>query len=88
MGIGHRIYKVEDPRVRHLRDAVLALVVLTQFAVLGAAALWSPLGWDGLCGGGAMAAPTSAGLCSMIVPSGSMSKRLAVSSSDRLENGA
>ncbi len=25
MGIGHRIYKVEDPRVRHLRDAVCTL---------------------------------------------------------------
>jgi hypothetical protein len=27
---------------------VLALVALTQFAVLGAAAMWTPLGWDGL----------------------------------------
>jgi citrate synthase len=25
MGVGHRIYKVEDPRVRHLRHAVQAL---------------------------------------------------------------
>jgi citrate synthase len=25
MGVGHRIYKVEDPRVRHLRGQVLAL---------------------------------------------------------------